>query len=333
MRLYTDLADWFHLLSHPSEYEEEAADYTRIIKGALPSARTLLELGSGGGGNALHMKADFECTLSDLSPQMLALSQTVNPELEHIEGDMRSLRLGREFDCVFIHDAIEYMTTIEDLAAAIETAYIHTRPGGVALFVPDSTQETFEPGTNHGGSDGDDGRSMRFLEWTLPPEPGTNTYRVHFVLALKDGESIRIEHDPQDFALFSAGQWLDLLTAAGFTVERPPLDPEEHGTQVAFLCRKGVYRTVRLGSRGNAPILSPRFRGKGDHQVRTRARSCGRAVMIASGEWPAGSSWRNSWVRTPRMPSDCGPRTSSRTRSPTNAVSLAATPRSARAWR
>jgi hypothetical protein len=41
---------------------------------------------------------------------MLALSMTVNPECEHIEGDMRTLRLGHTFDAVFLHDAVMSLT-------------------------------------------------------------------------------------------------------------------------------------------------------------------------------------------------------------------------------
>jgi trans-aconitate methyltransferase len=42
----------------------------------------------------------------DLSTEMLAISRTLNPECEHIAGDMRTSRLERRFDAVFIHDAI-----------------------------------------------------------------------------------------------------------------------------------------------------------------------------------------------------------------------------------
>ena len=35
---------------------------------------------------------------------------------------LRTLRLGRAFDVVFIHDAIDYMTTHHDLRLALETA-------------------------------------------------------------------------------------------------------------------------------------------------------------------------------------------------------------------
>lgn len=240
MRIYheRDLADWFHLLSAPSEYAEEAADYLAIIRAALPEARTLLELGAGGGNNAWHLKQHLRCTLSDLSPEMLAVSRRINPELEHIQGDMRALRLGRLFDVVFIHDAIDYMTTLADLAQAAATAYQHTRPGGVALLVPDCTLETFAPGVSCGGNDGEDGRGLRYLEWSHPPRPGTHTHEVDLALLLRDHTGVRTVHDRHAFALFSHRQWLQVLGAAGFTVESPPLDPETHEGQTAFLCRR-----------------------------------------------------------------------------------------------
>ena len=56
---------------------------------------------------------------------------------EHLQGDMRTLRLGRQFDAVFVHDAIEYMTTEDELRQAVATVYAHCRPGGVAVLVPD----------------------------------------------------------------------------------------------------------------------------------------------------------------------------------------------------
>src|SRR5262245_300663 len=70
VRLYGDLAPWFHLLTAPPDYAGEAERYRRLIVGAVPDAGTLLELGSGGGNNASHLKEHFSCTLSDLSPQM-----------------------------------------------------------------------------------------------------------------------------------------------------------------------------------------------------------------------------------------------------------------------
>jgi trans-aconitate methyltransferase len=150
MKLYDELAEWWPLFSAPPDYAEEAAFFADVLSQACnPPPRTVLELGSGGGNNALYLKSKFEMTLVDLSPQMLAVSRTLNPECEHREGDMRTVNLGRAFDAVFIHDAVAYMTTAADLGAAIRTARRHCRAGGVALIVPDCVRETFvaRPGT------------------------------------------------------------------------------------------------------------------------------------------------------------------------------------------
>ena len=34
------------------------------------------------------------------------------------------------------------------------------------ILTPDATTEIFKPNTDHGGHDGEDGRSLRYLEWT-----------------------------------------------------------------------------------------------------------------------------------------------------------------------
>ena len=129
-KLYHELASWFHLLTAPEDYAEEAEFYRKAIFTASDQTPvTLLELGSGGGNNASHLKAHFQLTLVDLSPEMLAISRQLNPEWEHLQGDMREVRLERQFDAVFIHDAVMYLTIEADLQRAIETAYIHSRPG------------------------------------------------------------------------------------------------------------------------------------------------------------------------------------------------------------
>jgi trans-aconitate methyltransferase len=129
-RLYSELAEWWPLLSGPEEYAEEAAVYARVLSEAPQGApESVLELGSGGGNNASYLKRKFAMTLVDLSPQMLEVSRRLNPECEHIQGDMRTIRLHREFDAVFVHDAIAYMTTLEDLRSAASTASVHCRDG------------------------------------------------------------------------------------------------------------------------------------------------------------------------------------------------------------
>src|SRR5262245_23927749 len=145
LRLYNEFAVWWPLMSAPEDYEEEAAFYQQTLLACSDHAlQTMLELGSGGGNNASHLKARFKMTLVEPSAGMLTVSRVLNPECEHVQGDMRTVRLGRQFDCVFVHDAVCYMTTEADLRAAMETAFIHCAPGGAALFCPDHVRETFQ---------------------------------------------------------------------------------------------------------------------------------------------------------------------------------------------
>ena len=227
MRLYSDLADWFHLLTAPADYADEAAEYQRVMEtGCSGPIRALLELGCGGGNTASHLKQHYACTLTDLSDEMLAVSRSINPECEHLQGDMRTLRLGREFDAVLVHDAVVYMTSEGDLRAAFATAFAHLRPGGVALFVPDCTRETFAERTDHGGHDGD-GRSLRYLEWTRDPDPSDTTYDVDFAVLMREcDEPVCVVHDRHIEGLFGRGEWLQWLRDTGFEASAVRLDVE-----------------------------------------------------------------------------------------------------------
>jgi SAM-dependent methyltransferase len=239
-KLYGELASWYHLLSSPADYAEEAEFARKLIVEASSSAPvTVLELGSGGGNNASYLKAHFQMTLVDLSRRMIGLSRTLNPECEHIQGDMKSIRLGRTFDAVFIHDAIMYMTNEQDLRLVLETASLHCKAGGVLLVMPDMLKETFVSLTTHGGHDSQtgDGRAIRYIEWTFDPDPADTTYTVDFAYLLRErNQPVRVVHDTHVFGIFSRNTWLVLLHDAGF---QPRAVADPWGREV-FCCRGGL---------------------------------------------------------------------------------------------
>jgi SAM-dependent methyltransferase len=221
MLIYSKLASWWPLLSAPADYKEEAdALVPMIAVTPLAGRPTMLELGSGGGNLASHVKAHFRMTLSDRSPDMLAMSRALNPELEHVEGDMRTLRLGRLFDAVLIHDAIMYALTADDLRATLRTAAAHCRDGGTVLVAPDCVRETFRAGTEHGGEDDAEGRGLRYVEWRYDPDPSDTTFEVVYGIVLRDADGgLRMEMDHHVEGLFSREEWLGFLDGAGFEAE------------------------------------------------------------------------------------------------------------------
>ncbi len=224
--LYCDLVPWYRLMDPPESHAGEAACYQAAFERAVsPRPTTLLELGAGAGHNASYLKRRFDCTLSDISEEMLALSRALNPECEHVVGDLRTLRLSRTFDAVLLHDAVSYMTCEEDLRAAMASAFAHTRPGGAAIFAPDCLRESFHE--RWGVIQGDDGpRALRCLEWHHDPDPNDQTYVVDFAFLLRDGQSIQSVHDRHVQGLFARDTWLRLLVEAGYRADiiARPLD-------------------------------------------------------------------------------------------------------------
>ncbi len=242
MRLYNELADWFHLLTAPEEYAEEAEFFANLFVqyAQIPIFR-VLELGSGGGSNAFHLKRRFQMTLTDISPSMLSVSRQLNPECEHVVGDMRELQLDRQFDAVFVHDAVGYQVNQADLRAAMETAVRHCRSGGVALFVPDCVTETFLEYQHRGGHDDGSTRSLRYVQTIRDPDPNDTSYLAEFEITLCENGQQWTENEQHTLGLFSTKQWTTWLTSAGTTVHAvkvPAHITGEGPVTWAFLCVK-----------------------------------------------------------------------------------------------
>src|SRR5262249_35739378 len=228
-RLYAGLAAWWPLFSRPEDYGEEASWIFNTFREALGRRpEHILELGAGGGNVASHLRRQVRMTLNDLSKEMVELSRRLNPDSEHVAGDMRSLRLGKTFDGVLIHDAIMYMTTARDLVAALATARAHLKPDGVVVVLPDYVAETFEPRMQSGGHDAKDGsaRGLRYLAWSQAPKAGATVHELDFAIMLRvaDG-TVDVFHDRHRLGIFSRDAWRKAFQDAGFatpTVRRDP---------------------------------------------------------------------------------------------------------------
>lgn len=219
-RLYRDLAELMALISPPEEYAEEAARWREVLRAKLGLGRhEILELGVGGGHNLSHLTGDFEATAVDISPAMLEVCQRLNPSCKLHLGDMRNVRLGLTFAAVLIHDAISYMLTEEDLAAAFATAAAHLRPGGVLIVSPDRFRETFHsPEITHAVHRYGD-RLVTYFEYTFDPNPADTRVETLMVYLVEEEGRLRVEHDRHVTGIFPRATWLTLLGQAGFSVE------------------------------------------------------------------------------------------------------------------
>lgn len=225
MHLYSTLAPWYRLLTPLEDYAEEAEVFRGLLLEVLgpPPAGgkwRLLELGAGAGHNAHHLADTFDLTLTDLSPEMLALAAEACPDARRVVGDMRDLRLGETFDAVFVHDAVSYLVSEDDVRAMLATARAHLRPGGALLVCPDYVEETFAPEDDvEGGDEGD--RSLRCLSWVFQA-PGVPGYLVDLVFVLREGVAPpTVVQERHHEGLHARAAWTRMLAAEGFAWAGP----------------------------------------------------------------------------------------------------------------
>ena len=218
--MYRDLSWTWPIISPPEDYVEESHHFARAIKErARGEVRTLLHLGCGGGHNDHTLKEHFAITGVDLSEGMLGNARRLNPDVEYIQGDMRTARLGRTFDAVALFDSVSYMRTEDELAAAFATAFSHLRAGGVFLTYAELTKETFKQNETgqHEGSDGD--VSVLMFENEFDPDPDDTTIEYTTVYLIRRAGKLSIETEVQIMGLFPQATWTDLLEETGFDVE------------------------------------------------------------------------------------------------------------------
>lgn len=240
---YNDLAwteDW---LADPTDYEDEVATYLGLIQQyAAAPPQTLLHLGSGAGGMDHSFKRHFTVTGVDLSAGMLAKARATHPDIEYLEGDMRTLRLGRLFDAVAIPDSIDYMATLDDLRSAIATAVAHLKPGGVLLVVG-KPQEQFQ-NNNFAYTGERQGIHITLLEnnYINPHHP--NTYEATLVYLIRQNGDLTMHQDRHILGLFPQATWEQVFRDAGLTLHQHSLD----GLYDPYLLAEGSYpQTIFVG--------------------------------------------------------------------------------------
>jgi SAM-dependent methyltransferase len=103
----------------------------------LPSPpRSTLDIGCGTGRHLAMLSATVpECWGVDLLESNVAYARATRPQLRIVQGDMRSVRLGRVFDLVTsFGNALSYALTDDDLARTVETYAVHARPGALLVI-------------------------------------------------------------------------------------------------------------------------------------------------------------------------------------------------------
>ncbi|OGT98223.1 MAG: methyltransferase type 11 [Geobacteraceae bacterium GWB2_52_12] len=139
MSVFKDYARYYDLLYRDKDYAAETEYIHQLIQSNNPGASTVLNQGCGSGRHdRCLVEKGYTVTGIDLSEEMLAAARNsagVNVALDYVQGDVRSVRLGKTFDVVIsLFHVMSYQQTNEDLTAAFASAACHLKPGGTFVF-------------------------------------------------------------------------------------------------------------------------------------------------------------------------------------------------------
>ncbi|MEW6684744.1 MAG: class I SAM-dependent methyltransferase [Candidatus Edwardsbacteria bacterium] len=235
-RLYSDLAWTWPIISPLEHYIEETEFFSNVIRehSKIP-VKTLLHLGCGGGHNDYTLKKYFQVTGVDVSPEILKLAKKLNPEVNYICEDMRTVQLGHSFDAVVAIDSIAYILTVEDLRKVFTIAFSHLKPGGIFMFIAEDTKEDFKQNntTSYTNSQGE--IEITFIDNRYDPDETDTTYESTFIYLVRRKGNLEIHTDRHLCGLFKLDILADLLKEIGFEVKQLKYEPPKSAVEPSGL--------------------------------------------------------------------------------------------------
>ena len=196
MNTFQKYAQFYDLLYHGKDYQEEASYIHEIIQKYAPGSKSILDLGSGTGSHAMFLVQEgYNVHGVDISDRMLQkarerqaqLPDDLGKRLRFQEGDIRNLSLGQKFDAIVaLFHVMSYQVTNADLLKSFSTVKAHLKPGGRFVFDcwygPAVLSDL--PGTSHREIDDGDKHFQRTGESVL--RPNDNVVEMIYSFTVKD---------------------------------------------------------------------------------------------------------------------------------------------------
>jgi len=138
LRMYGELAPLYDAQYHWKDYRGEVRRLEEIVhRYGRSRGVSWLDVACGTGRHLELLRPRHDCVGVDASPQMLKVARRRLPGVPLVRGDMRTFRLGRQFDVVScLFSAIGQLTTEAAVRRALANFARHLKPGGVMIVEP-----------------------------------------------------------------------------------------------------------------------------------------------------------------------------------------------------
>ncbi len=213
--LHNQLAKYYDRVYSYRDYLDEAVRIQNLIIKYLESGgNSLLDVACGTGLHLKHLKDDFACTGVDISKSMLKIARKNAKGVTFKEADMKSLRLGKEFDVIVcLLSSIGYVKTAASLEKTIRNFSKHLKNGGLALIEPSHANSAYVKGEPRLTTyDGKDAKIARINYTNF--RQATAVLNMHILIAER-GKDAKYFVDKHELGLFGINSTLRIMKAAG----------------------------------------------------------------------------------------------------------------------
>jgi ubiquinone/menaquinone biosynthesis C-methylase UbiE len=232
--MFTEAAELYDAIYFSfKDYALEAADIARHIRGAHPTARTVLDIACGTGEHAklLATTHGFEVDGIDLNAEFLRLARLKHPAGRFYEADMREFTLPDRYDAIIcMFSSIGYVKTLPELERTLRMFCYHLAPGGVAIVEPWFPPEVMKSGHQSMRSAEADGVRV---ERVGNLEVDGRLARLQFDYTIHDGTRVRQTTEVHELGLFTVAETLDAFSAAGLSAEHHAASERNRGLYMA----------------------------------------------------------------------------------------------------
>jgi SAM-dependent methyltransferase len=211
----SEVYDFFYR-GRGKHFAAEAATVANIVRSRKPDASSLLDVACGTGEHLRAFAGEFaEVAGLEMSSPMCDLARSKGIAVH--QGDMRSFGLGRHFAAVScLTSSIGYMSTVDELRAAVRAMAGHLVAGGVLVIDPYWFPEVFLDGHIARDMVRDTVRTVARLSHSARTDDIVR-HDAHYLVADPDG--IRHFTHVQQMRLFTKAQYLGAIDQAGCAPE------------------------------------------------------------------------------------------------------------------
>jgi ubiquinone/menaquinone biosynthesis C-methylase UbiE len=213
-------ADVYDIIYQWLPYAEQADRIAELVRERRPEARSLLEVACGTGRYLVELQRHFSVIEGlDVEAAMLDIARERLPDVPLHEGDMRTFDVGRTFDVVVcLFSSIGYMTTREDLTAALRNMRRHLVPGGVMVIDPWFTPDAWIDG--HVGGSLERGEDVVVGRLSHGTVDGTVSVMDAHHLVGRQGRGVEHYVERHVMGLFTDEQYVEVFGELGLDAER-----------------------------------------------------------------------------------------------------------------